>query len=216
LNEKYNCNICSIIIKNEKPYLCYKCQKIFHDKCLKQWDEKCKAQKSNLTCPNCRNELALENWNKKLDYEESRNDNAKLLNKINKFKLSNNMNNFINVIKDKKIKELKNKENKQSELMKKYEEYIEKTIIIFKNILTQMNITHNSMKLNNNKKLTNLLNSFDLSIQNLNLDNISNVINEEFEQIKTYIDNNDNINSNGEVNINNKQMLEKINEYLDF
>ena len=30
LDEKYNCNICTIIIKKEKPYLCYKCQKIFH------------------------------------------------------------------------------------------------------------------------------------------------------------------------------------------
>ena len=25
LDEKYNCKICSIIIKNENPYLCYKC-----------------------------------------------------------------------------------------------------------------------------------------------------------------------------------------------
>ena len=29
LDEKYNCLLCSIIIKNEKPYLCYKCQKFF-------------------------------------------------------------------------------------------------------------------------------------------------------------------------------------------
>ena len=41
LDEKYNCNICSIIIKNEKPYFCDKCQKIFHEKCLKDWDNKC-------------------------------------------------------------------------------------------------------------------------------------------------------------------------------
>ena len=27
LDEKYNCNICTNIIKNEKPYFCYKCQK---------------------------------------------------------------------------------------------------------------------------------------------------------------------------------------------
>ena len=30
LDQKYNCILCTIIIKNEKPYLCYKCQKIFH------------------------------------------------------------------------------------------------------------------------------------------------------------------------------------------
>ena len=34
LDEKYNCNICSIIIKNENPYLYYKCQKIFHEKII--------------------------------------------------------------------------------------------------------------------------------------------------------------------------------------
>jgi hypothetical protein len=42
LDQKYNCQICSIIIKNENPYLCYKCQNIFHEKCLKEWDKKCK------------------------------------------------------------------------------------------------------------------------------------------------------------------------------
>ena len=29
LDEKYNCLLCSIIIKNENLYLCYKCQKFF-------------------------------------------------------------------------------------------------------------------------------------------------------------------------------------------
>ena len=75
LDEKYNCNICSIIIKNEKPYLCYKCQKIFHEKCLKDWDNKCKLQNKILECPNCRNKLSIEKWNKKLDYEDNRIDN---------------------------------------------------------------------------------------------------------------------------------------------
>ena len=42
LDEKYNYNICSILIKNEKQYLCYKCQKIFHEKYLKDWENKCK------------------------------------------------------------------------------------------------------------------------------------------------------------------------------
>ena len=43
LDEKYNCFICSMKIKNEKPYFCYKCQKLYHDNCLKEWD---KARKS--------------------------------------------------------------------------------------------------------------------------------------------------------------------------
>ena len=61
LDEKYNCKICSTIIKNEKTYLCYECQKIFHEKCLKDWDNKCKLQNKNLECPNCRNKLPIEN-----------------------------------------------------------------------------------------------------------------------------------------------------------
>ena len=81
LDEKYNCNICTIIIKNEKPYLCYKCQKIFHEKCLKDYDDKCKLQNKNLECPYCRNKLPIENWIKKLDYEDNKIDNANLLNK---------------------------------------------------------------------------------------------------------------------------------------
>ena len=80
LDEKYNCNICQIIIKNEKPYLCYKCQKIFHEKCLKDWDNKCKSQNKILECPICRNKLSIENWNKKLDHDNDRKDNANLLN----------------------------------------------------------------------------------------------------------------------------------------
>ena len=50
LSEKYNCTICSIIIKNENPYFCYVCQKLFHDKCLKEWDKKRKAQNKTLKC----------------------------------------------------------------------------------------------------------------------------------------------------------------------
>ena len=34
-DEKFMCIFCSIIIKKENPYLCYKCQNIFHEKCLK-------------------------------------------------------------------------------------------------------------------------------------------------------------------------------------
>ena len=57
LDNKYNCILCSIIIKNENPYYCYKCQKKYHEKCLKEWDKKCKNENKILSCPNCRNEL---------------------------------------------------------------------------------------------------------------------------------------------------------------
>ena len=103
LDEKYNCILCSIIIKNENPYLCYKCQKIFHIKCLKDWDNKCKEQNKNLICPNCRNELPIENWYKKLNHEENRKEYANLMNLINEFKINYNINNKIDLSKDKKI-----------------------------------------------------------------------------------------------------------------
>ena len=116
LDEKYNCTFCLEIIKNENPYLCFKCQNIFHENCLKGWDKKCKAQNKNLSCPNCRNELPLEKWGKKLNFENNRNRDANLINEINDYKLDINMNKNIINIKDKKIKELKNDISKQNEL----------------------------------------------------------------------------------------------------
>ena len=187
LNEKYNCNICSFIIKNENPYLCYNCQKIFHEKCLKEWDDECKLHYKILECPVCRNKLPLIKWNKKLNYEDNRIDNANLLNEINKYK---NMNNYKNIIiKDKKIKE--------------YENFINKTIIIFRNILNKINIISNNMKKETNNKLIELINN-----NNLNINDISNIINEELDKINEYISNNK-INNE---NINNSKISEYKNE----
>ena len=42
LGDKFNCLLCSEMIKNEKPYLCYQCQKIFHEKCLTSWERNVK------------------------------------------------------------------------------------------------------------------------------------------------------------------------------
>ena len=191
LDEKYNCKICEIIIKNEKPYLCYKCQNIFHEKCLKDWDIKCKSQHKNLMCPNCRNELPIERWNKKLNYEENRKDDANLINKIN---------------------ELKDNKMMQTKLIKKYEKYIEKTIEIFKNILNQINSIHNLMKLSNNNKLNYLINEYPLNIKNLiNIDDIYDLINFYLEQFKNFIKKYNII-----VDKNNNKFekkKEKINEY---
>ena len=107
LDEKYNCYICNEKIKNEKPLLCYKCQKIFHKKCLETWSKKRKSQNQELICPNCRNELPLEDWKYKLDYEEYRLNEAEKMDKINQYKLNNNLLYNINKIKDKRLEELK-------------------------------------------------------------------------------------------------------------
>ena len=99
-----------------------------------------------------------------------------------------------------KINELKENEMKQKELIKKYEIYIEKTIEIFKNILNKIVEIRNLMKLSNNNKLNYFINLYPLNINNLiNIDDISNLINEEFVQLKKYISNNSLEKKNNEV-----------------
>ena len=183
LDDIYNCILCSTLIKNENPYLCYKCQKIFHEKCLKDWDKKCKSQNKVFECPNCRNKLQLEKWNKKLNYEDNRKESANLLNKIKEYKLNNNMNKNINIIKEKKINELKENENNQNELIKNYEKYILKTKEILKNIFDKVKSIHSLLKLKENNKLNNIR-----SLKNYSeLDNISSIIYDELDLFKNYI-----------------------------
>ena len=200
LDEKYNCILCSIIIKNEKPYFCYKCQKIFHEKCLKDWDNKCKLQNKNLLCPNCRNELPIEKWNKKLDYEDNRRDDANMMNKINEYKLNNKMHENITIIKDRKL-------NAQNELISKYEKYISKTLEIFNNILNKIDIIHSLFNLKNNPQLNELLNMNNLTFDNLDINNMSNVINDELEQLIDHIINNNQKNNN---NAKDKAILSNV------
>jgi len=170
LDDKYNCILCSIIIKNENPLLCYKCQKIFHEKCIKDWDKKCKSQNKNLTCPNCRNELPIEKWNKKIDYEDKRKEEGNSMNIIN---------------------ELNEKIIKQNELIKKYEIYIKKTLEIFQNIITEIDSMHKLLNLEKNNKLTKMINEHSLNIKTLKLDDLYgydyDIINEEFQKFKLYV-----------------------------
>ena len=183
LDDIYNCILCSTLIKNENPYLCYKCQKIFHEKCLKDWDKKCKSQNKVFECPNCRNKLQLEKWNKKLNYEDNRKESAYIMNKIKEYKLNNNMNKNINIIKEKKINELKENENNQNELIKNYEKYILKTKEILKNIFDKVKSIHSLLKLKENNKLNNIR-----SLKNYSeLDNISSIIYDELDLFKNYI-----------------------------
>ena len=102
---------------------------------------------------------------KKLDYEENRKDNSNLINKI---------------------RELKEKEKDKNEIIKIYEDYINKTIDIFKNILININSIHSLLEVEYNSKLNTLIDKYPLNIYNLDLDNISKTINDELEQIKIY------------------------------
>ena len=84
LNQKYNCSICLEIIKYENPFLCYNCQKIFHNVCLKHWNERQKQLNKRLSCPNCRNELPFEKWKVFRNYDETRTKDAQILNQAKK------------------------------------------------------------------------------------------------------------------------------------
>ena len=58
------------------------------------------------------------------------------------------------------------------------------------------------MKLENNNKIIDLLNNFPLNIKNLNINAISNAINEELDNFNIFIRNNININKNNRIIIN--------------
>ena len=193
LDEKYDCYICFTKIKYENPYLCYKCQKNFHEKCLKDWDDKCKLQHQIFSCPCCRNETPINMWNKKFDYEENRIEMGNLIDKIN---------------------ELKENKIQQFNTIQKYSKYIEKTFETFRNILLQINSIHSMLKFNYNFNLNNIINSFHLNLDNLAITEISNIINYELEQFKLYLMNNKNNEPNIKLNSmsNNQTIIQGQNQ----
>ena len=191
LDDKYGCLLCLSIIKQENPYFCYKCQKIFHEKCLKDWDNKCRMENKNFSCPRCRSETPINSWNKKFDYEEARKELEDLIDKIN---------------------ELKEDKIAQMNLLKKYSKYMTNTFDLFRKILLKINSIHLMLKLQYNINLNNLINSFPLNFDNLNLNDITNIINFEFDLLKNHLNSNKNINEpnikvnpiyNKNINVNN-------------
>ena len=215
LDEKYNCILCQVVIKNEKPYFCYKCQKIYHKKCLQRWDNTCKNQNKNLVCPNCRNELPIEEWNKKLNYEEERKGNANLIEKIREFELGYNMYKNINIIKDRKINELKYNEDNQNELMKIYKNYIKKTFQLLIDILYSLNSIHSAIYLKENEKIIKIINKNRLYIRDLDLSEISNVIDEELAKFQSYIIEKNTFENKINNNIVNEQQKNMNNNYKE-
>ena len=90
ITEKYTCSICLELIKKENPLFCYVCQKIFHHKCLENWEKQQKEKNLKLSCPNCRNELPLNKWKEKLDFKEQRENDANIMSQMNYSSLSEN------------------------------------------------------------------------------------------------------------------------------
>ena len=151
LNQKYNCGICLEIIKYENPFLCYECQKIFHHTCLNQWDARQRQLNKALSCPNCRNELPLDQWKVLRNYDEMRTKDAQILNQLDKNFNSN--------------------------------EYIDKSISLFKLILSKLNIIHPKIESQKNYKINNLIEELKHNIMNPSIEEISTAIIEELDII---------------------------------
>ena len=132
----------------------------------------------------------MDKWNKKLNFDNIRKDEANIINKINEYKLNNNLNNNINIIKDKKIE--------------KYEMYIQNAFKIFKDILNKLYTINSLIKLNNTK-LIDLLDKFKLNYDELELNNVSKIIEEELDKFQEYIKNNMNKENDKKINYDNNK-----------
>ena len=185
IDEKYCCSICSDIIKKEKPFFCYVCQKIFHHKCLIEWDKQ-KGNNQQLKCPICRNELPLKKWKEKLNYEENRKNEGEIMNQIN---------------------ELNNKNDKITEIIKYYQKYLRKISKLLINVLNKISEINSIMQPGLiNKKLNNLIQNYSNNLINPEIDDISNVILEEFNKI---------IKFNVNIDIINKEKQEDSFEFIN-
>ena len=167
LDEEYGFNICNIIIKNENPLFCYRCQKIFHQKCLLDWDKKKKLLNQELSCPNCNKKLPIEHWEKKLDFEDERIHEARLMDKIINNDLNKKINDKINKIKYKQFKEFKKANN---HIYKRYNDLINISNIFLKNfkkILAKINEINSLINKSININLESLSNN--ISLENIDV-----------------------------------------------
>ena len=190
-DNKYNCFICKTHINNQNPYFCYICQNIYHTHCLRDWENQRNDQNSTLNCPNCRNELPLRYWRPKLNFEENKKNDEKLLSEINRLSNNNNIINNINsnnndniqiINKEKKIEELK-KEIKILQKTNKMNQNL--TLIRNKKILMNIYEIEKIIRMPINYNLRNIINSNQIPISNSY--NINNLIIQEFKEIKKYL-----------------------------
>ena len=56
---------------------------IFHRKCLETLEKQQKWKNKKLNCPNYRNELPLNKWKEKLDFEENRENYVYIMSQMN-------------------------------------------------------------------------------------------------------------------------------------
>ena len=205
LDERFNCFICSNLIKNEAPPFCYICQKNFHYKCLEKWENINISQNKTLSCPNCRNELPLIKWKKRLNFEEIRQNEANMMNELKKFKDRNDI--FQKIINKKEFEKL---ENNETNIEEKFDVFKKLTSNLLKNILLDLNEINSLINFESNKNLTRLL--FILMSKPLNppINDIYDTIIEQFSELKKFIKNSSHVNNKNNIisNINtNKEGL---------
>ena len=176
LDEKFNCSICYKKIKNEKPLFCYKCQKIFHNNCLNDWDKKMKLQNKNLSCPNCRSELPLDKWEHKLDFEDNRKSEAEKMNKFSQYDLILKT----NKAQEKKINELYLEIEKQKKNLEESFKFIKEILFKVEEIIDIINP-------NNNNNINDLMKILSVKNENFPYKNISQITLKKLEMIKKNI-----------------------------
>lgn len=189
--QAYVCLICSDIIKNEKPLFCYTCQKIFHHKCLENWDKQRKVNNKDLKCPICQEAVPLEKWREKLDFEENRKNITELMKKFNSLKIEN---------------------IKQNEIIQKYSQNLKKVLNLFINLLNKINELHALVRPNNNMKLKNLINQLQSKLNliiNPPIDDIYSVFLDEFVTLEKYIIKKKNSDF---INIDKPDIIDKIED----
>ena len=194
LDEKYNCIICKEKIKNNKQLMCYQCQNIYHKKCLEEWENRCKIENKTFSCPKCKYELPFIKWKAKVNYEEEKNNEANMLDELNKNK--------------NKIKELidnnmyNNYKDKYDILKNEYYKYIENTSNLLKNIF---NKTIGIIALINNDNIKKYDRNF------IYINDISVNIFKNFKIIENFIG--DQMNSNQNQNLNNTNKINITNNF---
>ena len=185
IDEKLNCFVCNSIIKNESHYFCNDCQKIYHEKCLKDWQKKRSKSNAPLNCPNCRNVLKFKDSKQKLDSKGSIKIEVETIDKKNSLEEKEKINNNLNLINENKIKKL---ENENKNITNEHEKFLGKTAQLLKNVLNKLNEINSMLNKNKNIKnknlqLINLIEEISKNNIKSNIDIISNAILKKFESI---------------------------------
>lgn len=151
---------------------------------LKKWEETNNSLDKILSCPNCRNELALNEWKKRLNFEELRQNEANMMNEIKKYKDRNDI--FQKIM---NIKELEKLESDETNIEEKFDVFKKLTSNLLKNILIHLNEISSLINFQVNKKISQLIYKLVSNQLSPPIHDVYNIIIEEFETLKKFIQN---------------------------